>query len=247
MYNLMRIKPDKINEVLENIKDKLELAKKNGVDIIVFPEMSTDLNYEEMLKTISEYADKYNMYIITGGYHDVGNKQNVCLFIGPGGIHWAQEKHNPATIHFGKSTFTEAIHIAESPHKVKVVQTEFGRIAIGICRDFLDMDLRVKLKNTEPPVDLLFNPAYSPVTSDFDAIHFDARRSVYAYSFFTNIAEYGGAVIYSPEKDRTERKLGPKQEGLICKEGDLMKLRSERRKWERARKKEKGFIQSTRQ
>lgn len=59
------------------------------------------------------------------------------------------------------------------------------------------------------------------------------------------IAEYGGAVIYSPEKDRTERKIGTKQEGLICKEVDLMKLRSNRRKWEREKKKERGYIQST--
>jgi len=185
------------------------------------------------------------MYIITGGYHDVSTKQNICLVIGPGGIHWAQEKHNPATIHFGKTAFTEAIHISEPPHKVKVVQTEFGRIAIAICRDFLDMDLRVELKNSDYPVDLIFNPAYSPVTSDFDAIHFDVRRSVYVYTFYNNVAEYGGAVIYSPEKDRTERKIGKKEEGLICKEVDLMKLRSNRRKWERAKRKERGYIQST--
>jgi parallel beta-helix repeat protein len=245
--HLMRIKEDKVDEVLENIEKKVVKAYENDVNIILFPEMSTDLNYEKMLIKIYELAEKYKMYIITGGYHDINTRQNVCMVIGPGGIHWTQEKHNPATIHFGKTAFTEAIHIPKPPHKIKVAETEYGRIAIAICRDFLDMDLRVEIKNCEPPVDLMFNPAYSPVTSDFNAIHFDVRRSFYAYTFYDNVAEYGGAVIYTPEKDRTERKIGKGEEGLICKEVDLFKLRSARKRWERQKAKERGFIQSTRQ
>lgn len=38
--------------------------------------------------------------------------------------------------------------------------------------------------NFKPPVDLIFNPAFTPVTADFKAAHFDARRSIYAWSFF---------------------------------------------------------------
>jgi len=34
-------------------------------------------------------------------------------------------------------------------------------MAIVICRDFLDMDLRVELKNFEPPVDVVINPDHS--------------------------------------------------------------------------------------
>jgi len=45
------------------------------------------------------------------------------------------------------------------------------------------MDLRVELKNFEPPVDIILNPAFTPVTTDFNAGHFDARRSIYAYCF----------------------------------------------------------------
>lgn len=245
--HLVRIKKEKVDEMLNKVKEKIEEAHKNNANILVFPEMTTDLNYKKMLNEIQELAEKYKMYIITGGYHDVETKQNICVVLGPDGIRWEQEKHNPATINFGGKNFTEAIHIADLPHKIKVAETEYGRIAIAICRDFLDMDLRVELKNCEPPVDLVFNPAYSPVTSDFDAIHFDVRRSVYAYSFYTNVAEYGGAVVYSPEKDRTKRTLGPKQEGIIYKDVDLLMIRSERRRWEQERAKEKGFIQSTRE
>ncbi len=245
--HLVRIKKEKLDVMLKKVKDKIEEAHKNNVNILVFPEMTTDLNYKKMYKEIADLAEKYKMYIITGGYHDVETEQNICVVLGPDGIKWSQEKHNPATINFGGKNFTEAIKIADPPHKIKIAETEYGRIAIAICRDFLDMDLRVELKNCEPPVDLVFNPAYSPVTSDFDAIHFDVRRSVFAYSCYTNVAEYGGAVVYSPEKDRTKRTLGPKEEGIIYKDVDLLKLRSERKRWEIERAKEKGFIQSTRE
>jgi hypothetical protein len=108
------------------------------------------------------------------------------------------------------------------------------------------MDLRVELKNCEPPVDIIINPAFTPVTADFKAAHFDARRSIFAYCFFANIAEYGESFIYTPEKDRTERIIPQRQEGLIFKDIDLFKLRSERKKWEKEQKKERMFIQSTR-
>ncbi len=119
-------------------------------------------------------------------------------------------------------------------------------MAIAICRDFLDMDLRVELKNFEPPVDLVLNPAFTPVTADFKAAHFDARRSIYAYCFFANAAEFGDSFIYTPEKERVERTIPPGEESLIYKDVDLFKLRSERKKWEKQQAKERRFIQSTR-
>jgi tetratricopeptide (TPR) repeat protein len=79
-----------------------------------------------------------------------------------------------------------------------------------------------------------------------NAAHFDARRSIYAYCFFANIGEYGNSLIYTPEKERTERTIPPKEEGLIYKDIDLFKLRSERKKWQKIHEKEKKFIKSTR-
>ena len=166
--------------------------------------------------------------------------------ISPNGILWNQEKHIPAAIHFGNKKFIENIKTSSPPKKITVCSTELGRIAITICRDFLDMDLRVELKNSEPPVDIIINPAFTPVTADFKAAHFDARRSIFAYCFFANIAEYGESFIYTPEKDRTERMIPQRQEGLIYKDIDLFKLRSERKKWEKEQLKERKFIQSTR-
>ncbi|MFX0082019.1 MAG: hypothetical protein ACFE94_09725, partial [Candidatus Hodarchaeota archaeon] len=69
---------------------------------------------------------------------------------------------------------------------------------------------------------------------------------IFAYCFFANVAEFGDSLIYTPEKDRTERRIPAKQEGLIYKDIDLFKLRSERKKWEKIKKNEAKFIQSTR-
>jgi predicted amidohydrolase len=244
--HMMRLRPNMVEKVRANIKKMVGQAHENGVNILLFPEMTFDLNLNKMKKDVLKYAEDYNMYIITGGYHDVKTRQNVCVVFGPDGIQWSQEKHNPATIKLGENIIQEGIEIAPIPHKLHVASTEYGRIAIAICRDFLDMDLRVALKNCEPPVDLVFNPAWTPVTADFEAIHFDARRSIYAYQFFANVAEFGGTIIQVPEKDRTKRTIPAKEEGLIFKDVDIFSLRSERIKWEQKQAKERGFIQSTR-
>ncbi len=243
---LLELREDKIELVLNKIKNIIENAHNNEIDILVFPEMAMDLNYGQFLEEISNLAKLYNMYIIPGSFHKLETKQNISMVIGPEGILWEQEKHIPAIIHFENKKFEEGIKVNVFPRQTIVCNTEFGRIAIIICRDFLDMDLRVELKNFEPPIDLIFNPAFTPVTADFKAAHFDARRSIYAYCFFVNIAEYGESLIYTPEKERIERIIPPKEENLIYKDIDLFKLRSERKKWEKEQKKNRQFIQSTR-
>lgn len=243
---LLGLREDKIDVIRTKVKTTIENAAENGVNILIFPEMTIDLNYGELMKDISDLAKLYNMYIIPGSYHEQETKRNLSLVIGPDGILWEQEKHIPATIHLGKKMFKEAIEVGTFPRKTIVCNTEYGRIAIAICRDFLDMDLRVELKNFEPPVDIILNPAFTPVTADFKAAHFDARRSIYAYCFFANVGEFGDSLIYTPEKERVERTIPLKEEGLIYKDIDLFKLRSERKKWEKEQNKERLFIQSTR-
>ncbi|MFX0113454.1 MAG: tetratricopeptide repeat protein [Candidatus Hodarchaeota archaeon] len=243
---LFSLREDKIGAVSSKVANMAENAAEKGVNILLFPELSIDLNHGQLREELRTLAAKHNMYIIPGSYHDPKTKRNISVVIDSAGIVWEQSKHNPATIHFGEQRFVEGIALEETPRKTIICNTEFGRIAIVICRDFLDMDLRVELKNCEPPVDLVLNPAFTPVTADFRAAHFDARRSIYAYCFFANIAEYGDSLIYTPEKDRIERKIPKKEENLIYKDVDLFKLRSERRKWESEQAKSKQFIQSTR-
>jgi len=243
---LLGLKENKIEIVNSTVKNMINKANSNGINILIFPEMTIDCNYNIFLEEISHLAKIHSMYIIPGSYHDQETKQNLSVVIGPEGVLWEQQKHIPAIIHFGGKKFKETIDTSSLPRETIVCNTEFGRVAIVICRDFLDMDLRVELKNFEPPVDIIINPAFTPVTADFRAAHFDARRSIYGYCFFANIAEYGESHIYTPEKDRTERLIPVKEEGLIYKDIDLFKLRSERKKWEKKQEKEIPFIQSTR-
>jgi len=228
------------------IKEIVSKAHSEDVNILIFPEMSIDFNYMQLFDDVKDLAKQYEMIIIPGSFHNLESKENLCRVIGPDGLLWEQQKNIPAIIHIEGKRFIERLESSVPSKKIFIYGTEYGRIAITICRDFLDMDLRVALKNSEPPVDLIINPAFTPVTADFKAAHFDARRSIYAYCFFANIAEYGNSLIYSPEKDRIERTLLPKEEGLIVKEVNLFQLRSERSKWEKLQREQKSFIQSTR-
>jgi predicted amidohydrolase len=243
---LLGLREDKVETVRSKVKNMIETAHSEGVNILLFPELTIDLNYGQILEDIASLAKTYEMYIIPGSYHDQETRRNISVVVGPDGILWRQEKHIPATISHEGKKFKEGIEVGTVPRKTVVCNTEFGRIAIAICRDFLDMDLRVELKNFEPPVDLIFNPAFTPVTEDFKAAHFDARRSIYAYCFFANAAEFGDSLIYTPEKERVERTIPPREESLIYKDVDLFKLRSERKKWEKEQREERQFIQSTR-
>jgi len=244
---LLSVRENKIEEIRSKVKILIEKAHNEGVNILLFPEMSIDLNYIELYEELSDIAKLYEMYIVPGSFHDQETKRNICKVFGPEGILWEQEKHIPAVISTGAGKhFKEGINVISMPRKTIICNTEYGRIAIAICRDFLDMDLRVELKNFEPPIDIILNPAFTPVTADFKAAHFDARRSIYAYSFFANIGEFGESLIYTPEKDRTDRIIPAKKEDLIYKDIYLFKLRSERQKWEKEKNKERLFIQSTR-
>ncbi|MHA2097400.1 MAG: tetratricopeptide repeat protein [Candidatus Kariarchaeaceae archaeon] len=243
---LFQLRKDKVEDIRYKVKEMIEIGNSENVNVLLFPELTIDFNYDQLLQDIISLSKVHNMYVVPGSYHDHEKKENICLIIGPDGVLWEQRKHIPATIHFGGKKFTEGIKVDSLPPKSIICNTEFGRIVVSICRDFLDMDLRVEFKNFEPPVDLILNPAFTPVTADFKAAHFDARRSIFAYCFFANIAEFGGSFIYTPEKERVERIILAKEEGLIYKDVDLFGLRSERKKWEIEQEKQIRFIQSTR-
>jgi len=243
---LFGIKDEKVNPIRKQVREMIKAAHDKGIDVLFFPELTIDLNHYEIIQEIIDLSREYGMYIIPGSYHDPKTRSNICKVIGPEGILWEQKKHIPATIHYEGNRIEEGIDTASQPREVFIGNTEFGRIAITICRDFLDMDLRVELKNSQPPVDLVLNPAFTPVTTDFMAAHFDARRSIYAYCFFANVAEFGDSLIHSPEKDREERILKKGEEGILYKDVDLFQLRSERKRWEEEQKKHRSFIQSTR-
>ncbi len=243
---LFKIRQAKINTIRNSLRAMVKKAAANNIRILAFPELTIDLSDSGLREEVYSLAEKYDMYLIPGSYHNIETQQNISSIISPQGLQWEQTKHVPAIIHFQKKRVTEGINTGDTPTTITIANTEYGRIAVIICRDFLDMDLRVELKNFEPPIDIIINPAFTPVTADFKATHFDARRSIYAYSFFVNVAEFGDSLIYSPEKEREERTIPKGKEAIIYKDIDLFQLRTSRKKWEREQNKIKSFIQSTR-
>jgi len=242
---LLWLRKEKVKIIRSKMMNMIESAHKSNINLLLFPELAIDLNFSELIEDVSNLATKYKMYIVPGSFHDRLTRRNLSLVFGPeGGILWEQEKLTPAYIRIKKEQFKEKIKVS-LPRKVIVCNTEYGRIAILICRDFLDMDLRVGLKNFEPPVDIILNPSFTPFTADFHAAHVDARRSIYAYCCFANIGQFGNSQIYCPEKERVKNIIPSKKEGLILKDIDLFKLRSERKKWEVEKTKDNNFIQST--
>lgn len=241
---LVALRPDAVPIVRQKLTEMLAEAAARRIELLLFPELSLDLSVPELLETLTAWARQTGAYVVPGGFHVPESGANLCHVVGPSGVLWEQEKHIPASLVLGGRRVTEGIR--PSGRRVTIADTRFGRIAVAICRDFLDLDLRVELKNTEPPIDIVLNPAFTPVTDDFEAAHFEARRSLYAYCLFCNAARFGNSRICSPEKEHRRRRLPPGREALLFKDVDLLALRAARRRWETLRGEESRFIQSTR-
>jgi predicted amidohydrolase len=240
---LLRLPQDRLPFVQRKLERIVERAAALGVGLLVVPEMSVDLNFRELEAEVGELARRHDMHVVIGGYHDEITRANVCKVFGPKGVLWQQRKHIAATMSFGGETITEPID-APSPYVSVVASTRFGRIAIAVCRDFLDLDLLVELKNAEPAVDVVLNPAFTRVTADFTAAHVSARRALYACTAFCNHAVLGDSEIFTPEKHKRRVHVAAGKEIVVVRDVPLFALRAERRAWdERAHRR---FIQSTR-
>ena len=241
---LVALRPDAVPIVRRRLTEMLARAAARRIELLLFPELSLDLSLPELLEPLIAWARQTGAYVVPGAFHIPGLRANVCRVVGPSGVLWEQEKHIPASLVMEGQRVTEGIR--PSGRRLTIADTRFGRIAIAICRDFLDLDLRVELRNAEPPVDIVLNPAFTPVTDDFEAAHFEARRSLYAYCLFCNAARFGNSRICSPEKEHRRRRLAPGREALLFKDVDLLALRAARRRWESGRGEQSRFIQSTR-
>jgi pimeloyl-ACP methyl ester carboxylesterase/predicted amidohydrolase len=243
---LVAVHPDAVPRIARQLEEMLERAAAQHVELLLFPELSLDARLEALFAPLVAWARATGSYVVPGAFHVPETHANVCRVIGPTGILWEQEKHIPAIFTVDGQRITEGIR-SSARRPVAIADTRFGRIAVAVCRDFLDLDLRVALRNADPPVDIVLNPAFTPVTADFEAAHFEARRSLYAYCLFCNAARFGHSLISSPEKEhRRRRRLPPGREALLVKDVDLLALRAARRHWETLRGTDARFIQSTR-
>lgn len=242
---LVALRPAAVPGIARKLAEMLERAAARRVQLLLFPELSLDAGLPALYDLVAAFARATGAYVVPGAFHVPSRQANLSRVIGPAGVLWEQEKHIPASFGLDGRRVTEGIR-PPARRRVTVADTRFGRVAVAICRDFLDLDLRVELKNADPPVDIVLNPAFTPVTADFEAAHFEARRSLYAYCLFCNAARFGNSLISSPERGNRRRRVPPGCEALLFKDVDLVALRAARRHWETVRGTEPHFIQSTR-
>ncbi len=233
----------RVKAVLDQVEGQVEEARRRRADVLLIPELLADLEHPELRAGLERLAREAGLYLVPGAYHDAARRMGVCRVLGPEGPAWEQPKYIPATLKLAGKRVVEPIR-RPAEGVITVASTRVGRMAVVICRDFLDLDVRVALRNAEPPVDVVLNPAFTPVTADFAAAHLESRRSIYAACLFCNVATFGGSRITSPEKRRQSQVLGPGRTGLLVQELDLSTMRAERARW--AEHSHERFIQSTR-
>ena len=82
------------------------------------------------------------------------------------------------------------------------------------------------------------------MTEDFQAAHFEARRSLYACTVFCNFAVFGDSRIETPEKGAPPIRVPKGEERLELADVPLFAMRAERSAWDA--RSHRRFIQSTR-
>jgi len=141
---VMVVQKDVNKNKLEHIESFLEIAKKNDCDFIVFPEYAIGnglfekYNHEEtqLLKTsLQDLARKYEQYIVIAFLEKQENVFYNCGFI-------INKKGEFICCQKKCALLPGDEKNALIPGKeISVVETEFGKISVLICRDFFYPEL----------------------------------------------------------------------------------------------------------
>ena len=137
----------------DSINSLLNIAQKNNVDVILFPELAIP---ESFLPSLFEFSKENDIYIIAGThYKNVANGyKSVCPVVLPNGVYFTDKIHPaPAEI----SSFPgeglvdgKAILIFE--------ESKIGNFAVTVCADFLSEEIKKAIDIDN--IDVLFLPAF---------------------------------------------------------------------------------------
>ncbi len=136
------------NAVKAKVFSALRIAEAHEANIVCFPELSTDPTW------VKEVKRKHpNMVVIFGSYYKDGH--NISPVIIRGKDYYVQ-KVNPSPIETPTCEGRGMI----SGKDIKVFHTEFGRLAVLICRDF-EQEINTVLRSVDEQVknlDFVFVP-----------------------------------------------------------------------------------------
>ena len=170
------------NDVKKKIFLALDLAKKNGTNIVCLPELC--LCEEWILEIKKNYED---MIIIGGGFYK--DNKNVCPIIikSDKDIPW-QCKIMPSAPEDAEKWKNGMVPGDE----IRKYETQFGKFVVLICRDFEEFAHYFR-KND---IDFIFCPAYNDSNKRF---HDEANNHVTktpSYILMANTGKYGGTSIF---------------------------------------------------
>ncbi len=180
-----------INKNLKEILKFIDKAKSKKSDIVCFPEACLNSSYKPIdvskeIKTIQEKCKEKSIWCIFGTHIPAGNKLKNSIFLinRRGKIKYRYDK-----VHLWKSEENKII-----PGKIhKVIETDFGKIGIINCQDFVFPSFIQKLSRAGAKI--IFCPMYIvdfkkdahilrmlPLIRAFDTISYFVTSAALAYN-----------------------------------------------------------------
>src|SRR6185295_7226335 len=93
-----RLPDERVEHVARKLEAFVARASDARADLVVFPEMSIDLNHELLARRAQQLAHDHRVMLVLGGYHDETTRANMCVVLGPDGVLWQQRKQIPALL-----------------------------------------------------------------------------------------------------------------------------------------------------
>ncbi|WP_321422672.1 hypothetical protein [uncultured Methanobacterium sp.] len=153
------------NLASEKYKNFMKCAKNRDINILCFPELSSN---SDLLDELKVFSDENKMIIIAGSYYD-HKRKNVCPIIIPNKEIFFSEKIN-------LSPLEDSPYADMRPSKGEIIyvikNSIFGSFAVLICADFLDDKIRNQIY--ENSIDFLF---VISLNRQSDTWHIDMNRN----------------------------------------------------------------------
>lgn len=154
------------NNHIEKIIKCLDLAKKNNINVIVFPEVSMSLPndlFQKVLSSLEKYSKDNDAIIIAGTFYDTNRCcKNVTVL--PSGVYYSY-KIRPSIFEVSPLS-GEGMTITDTLH---VFRTKYGNFLTLVCVDLIsdNANFIARSLSNRGMIDMLININYNPKSQEF--------------------------------------------------------------------------------